>query len=287
MKPGTRIKIESFLNKQKDKFSKLKSSLTKKSVIYTSIIAIFILLIIVIFVIYRNVSSNKSNIPSDYAEYNRSTIFEVNNIYMYSSADATSNNTNKALWNLNLHQFTDISISLKISPTKNTSESSIKKLYITNVKISDSIKGNPNLYYKDIREFGKLSKNDDNKIDNRLDYEILDPESQIDYSKPQFKSDASMPITLTYINNDFKENAIVADISEPLTYDGSLLKKSTTLLTDLKGTVSFTLNIINNQDTKFICDLELPIELENDSSTIYDGNYVQQINDKKAFYKTN
>ena len=86
-----------------------------------------------------------------------------------------------------------------------------KKTEKTNVKFSDSISGNPNLYYKDIRNFGKLDKIDDNLITDRLNYDVLDPNNDIDYTKPQIKSDGSVPITLSYINYNFKENVIISD----------------------------------------------------------------------------
>lgn len=72
-------------------------------------------------------------------------------------------------------------------------------------------------------------------------------------------------------------------------YDGSLLQRSTTDLTSLEGDLSFTITIINNQDTKFICDITLPIKLQNDNSSINDGYFINEITNSNSyiFYKTN
>lgn len=211
MRPGTKIKIQSFFNELKNKFERFKNSFNKKYIIYTGMVVAFIFLIIIIYNIYRSFIYVNPDVPSDYAEYNRNTIFSINKIYMFSSANATNNTTNKALWNLNLHQFTDLGLYINCASTRDEDESTIKKLYITNVKFSDSISGNPNLYYKDIRNFGKLDKIDDNLITDRLNYDVLDPNNDIDYTKPQIKSDGSVPITLSYINYNFKENVIISD----------------------------------------------------------------------------
>ena len=119
MRPGTKIRIKSFFNEFKNKFNNMKNGFNKKYLIYSSIVFVFILLIIIIYNLYRSFIYKNPDVPSDYANYNKNTIFSISKIYMFSGADATQNTTNKALWNLNVHQYTDIGLYITPSKTRN------------------------------------------------------------------------------------------------------------------------------------------------------------------------
>lgn len=92
----------------------------------------------------------------EFYRLNAQTIFSIDKIYMYSSANAIENKENRPIWNLNLYQYTDIAIYINNRSSDNlTYENSIKSLYIDNVKFTDVKKGDTELYYKNINDFGK------------------------------------------------------------------------------------------------------------------------------------
>lgn len=123
---------------------------------------IAIALFIIAAVLYRHiylikVSNDKfAKQASNFYKLNAQTVFSIDKIYMYSSANAIENKENRPVWNMNLYQYTDIAIYINNrSDDKLTYENSIKSLYIDNIKFTDVKKGKPSIYYKDINEFGK------------------------------------------------------------------------------------------------------------------------------------
>ena len=66
---------------------------------------------------------------------------------------------------------------------------------------------------------------EENKINDSLEFNIVNS-GDADYTKPVIYSNCQNPITLEYVNTNIEEDTIISDISTPLTYDGSLLKKS-------------------------------------------------------------
>lgn len=282
-------------------------------------IIITIIAIIVAIVMLTNriniINTNKefSESVNNFYRLNSKTIFSIDKIYLYSSANAIQNKVTKPIWNFNLYQFTDMAI--YINNRKNDKlnyENSIKEMYIENVKFGETKVGQASLYYKDINEFSKSVFNDidtnnqnvqitntegtvqektleerlddirSNKITDKLEFKVLN-DGDIDYSKPQIYADASNPITLEYVNENIKENHIISDISSDLTYNGEILKKSAVILSDIQSSVSFNIIIINNYNQKFIANVYIEIPLQNSvtGESIYDGKIV------KVLEKTN
>ena len=97
----------------------------------------------------------------------------------------------------------------------------------------------------------KLTNLEENKINDSIEFDIVNS-GDIDYSKPTLYSNCQNPITLEYVNSEMEEDTIISDISTPLVYDGSLLKKAGILLSQMKCTLSFTITIINNYNQKFV-----------------------------------
>ena len=242
-----------------NKTERIKTKLAIAIVLVT--IAVFLLYNLILVII---VNKKFANEVSEFYKFNANTIFSIDKIYMYSSAGATENTTKKAIWNLNLYQYTDIAIYINNrSDKKLNNENSVKELYIDNIKFGDVQEGKPKLYFKNINDFGKSiikvdedseSKTNTQSIDSKLDYTIVN-DGEIDYSKPQIYADCSNPITLEYINEDIKKNQIISDITQNLTYDGNLLRKSGIILSTISNYVSFNIHIKNQYDQEFIANV--------------------------------
>ena len=104
-------------------------------------------------------------------------------------------------------------------------------------------------------------------------------DGDVDYSKPQIYADASNPISLEYINSDIKKNQILSDISSDVTYDGSLLRRGSVVISDISSHISFNINIVNNYNQKFVANVYIDIPLEDTvtGDTIYNGKFVKKI----------
>lgn len=238
---------------------------------------------------------------NEFYKLNAKTVFSINKIYMYSSASAVQNKETRPVWNLNLFEFTDIAIYINNrSDEYLNNENTIKQMYIDNIKFGDPKLGEQSLYYKDINEFGKsiIKKNEEtssgneddntnninnnsNKLENRVDFTILN-DGDLDYSKPQIFADCSNPITFEYVNENIKKNQIISDITANITYDGSILRKCSVVLSDISSYVSFNVNIVNNYNQKFVANvyIEIPLEDTVTGDTIYNGRFVKKIENK-------
>lgn len=231
--------------------------------------------IINIYVINKKFSENIDQI----ARLNSKTVFSIDRIYLYSSADAISNETTKPVWDLNILQFTDIALYINNRSEEGvTYENTIKEITIDNIKFNNLQTGTPNLYYKNVNDFAKLTNLEENKINDSIEFDIVNS-GDIDYSKPTLYSNCQNPITLEYVNSEMKEDTIISDISTPLVYDGSLLKKAGILLSQMKCTLSFTITIINNYNQKFVATvyIDIPLEDSMNNTSIYDGKIVKNI----------
>ena len=100
-------------------------------------VALLLLLILMLYftisvkIINKKFSEERSNIY----KLNTRTIFSIDKIYLYSSAGATENVENRAVWNINPYQFTDIAIYINNRRDENFNyENTIKELYIDNIK---------------------------------------------------------------------------------------------------------------------------------------------------------
>ena len=271
-----------------------------------------VLLILLIWLVYCTISiriANKNlvNDMSFISKLNTKTVFSIDKIYLYSSANAIENKERRAVWNLNLYQFTDMAIYINNrSDEELTYENSIKELYIDDIKINGSQIGEASLYYKNINDFGKSIYStlenkltneerseqqgdnpenqatqidyDKDKIKDKLTYTILNS-GDIDYTKPQIYTDCTNPITLEYVNNKIKENHIISDITTDVTYDGNLLRKSGVILNQIQNSVSFKITIKNYYDQEFVSNVYIDIPLEDTvtGDTIYNGKIIKKI----------
>lgn len=232
-----------------------------------------------------NVKSSFEKSLINFQKLNEKNIFSIDKIYLFSSAYAENNSGKQPIWNLNLHQYTDFAIYINnhSNDLKNieTGENTVKQLNISNIKFNNTnVLGSPNLYYKNIYNFGKYEKNDTNLINEGLSYSVTT--SNISYDKPQIYSNGSNPITLSYLNNNIKTNYIVNDSS--ITFDGSLLKKCSVPLSDIKNSLSFTITIVNGLDQVFTTNVFIDIPLSSDTDSIYNG-YITSILEKENLFR--
>ena len=260
-----------------EKASKRNKFITK--LIITIALAILCIVTIVYIIGIYKVNSEFSSYIDGLSRLNSKTVFSIDRIYLYSSADATSNETTKPVWDLNVSQFTDIAIYINNRAENGVNyENTIKELTISNVKFNNLQSGTPSLYYKNVNDFAKLTNLEENKINDPLEFNIVNS-GDADYTKPVIYSNCQNPITLEYVNTNIEEDTIISDISTPLTYDGSLLKKSGILLSQMKCTLSFTITIVNNYNQKFVATvyIDIPLEDSMSSASIYDGKLVKNI----------
>ena len=261
-----------------------------------------IILIVILSYIISTIRINQkfADDVNEFYKLNSKTIFSIDKMYMYSSANAIENKETRPVWNLNLYQYTDIAIYINNrSKDKLDYENSIKEIYIDNIKYGEVKKGEQSLFFKDVREFGKsifsdveleegvenintneyVVKNVENKkIKDKLEYQVLN-DGDADYSKSQIYADCSNPITLEYVNNNIKTNEILSDITSDVKYDGNLLRKCGVILSDIECTITFNITIINFYNQKFVANVyvEIPLEDTITGETIYDGKFVKRL----------
>ena len=272
----------------------------KKVITFRIVFGIVIFIIIIGVIIYFNLinktddasSKNNQNISQgSKSNEDEETIFEIDNILLYSSANALNNSeTQKDYWNLNIYQYTDMSISINnhVYSDKLTSKNLVSKLYIDNVNFSvKPTLGSPGLFYKNPNSLGMPVVDDlDNQITDRMDFTVNSVNSTVDYTKPSFYTDCSNPLTLSYVNSNVYSSLIIKNNASSVTFDGSLLQKSGTKLSNIQATVNFTIHIENALGEEYICDVEIPIPLEDESQSILDGHYVTELTNLEEYKLT-
>lgn len=261
-----------------DEKTRVRNKFIAKLVITIALHILCIVTIVNIISIYK-ANEEFSSYIDGLTRLNSKTVFSIDRIYLYSSADATSNETTKPVWDLNIFQFTDIAIYINNRSEEGvTYENTIKELTIDNIKFNNVKSGTPSLYYKNVNDFAKLTNTEENKINDSLEFNIINS-GDADYSTPVIYSNCQNPITLEYVNTNMEEDTIISDISTPLTYDGSLLRKGGILLSQMECTLSFTITIINNYNQKYVATVYIDIPLEDSMSgeSIYDGKLIKNI----------
>lgn len=249
----------------------------KKKSFIVLIIILFIIIISGIFimknVISGNLTSNNSNIEHQ---------FRISKVHYYSGVDAENNKTTyqNPEWNLNIYQYTDIAIYVE-RLNQNSQKNYIKELYIDNIKFDYSGIGKKELHYLSPMNFGKSEFNEENIIDSKIEYSIVNSqnkENDITYNIPIYFEDCSNPITLKYLNRDIVKNYIVENDSI-LTHDGRLLKDAEVSLKDLDCKVKLDINIVTIDDVVHSVTVPLSIPINNGKSQIYNGD-IEVINKK-------
>ncbi len=239
-----------------------------------------VLCIMLIYTIISLITNQKfAEEINEFSKLNSKTVFSIDKIYLYSSASADSNQEDRASWNINVHQFTDMAIYINNRSNQELNyENSIKEMYIENVRFSGLSIGSPSLHFKNVENFAKMDNSDEENISDKLEYTVLN-DGDIDYSKPQIYADASNPIILEYKNENIKENEIISDISSELKFDGELLRKTGVFLSKIKCNLAFDITIINNYNQRYVASvyIDIPLEDSETGDTIYNGKIVKKL----------
>lgn len=232
------------------------------------ILILFIVLIILNYIDIKRKSATESLID-DASKISSSATFEISKISCYSSAVPTNIDNSSGSWKFDLYQYTDISLYI----SNLSSNQHIKSFYLDDFKYKNLETGTPNICYKNINNFGKFENTD---VQNtRIEFEVLPTNSELDTSKPQIYNDLSNPITLEYTNQIFTEKTL--NNLHTLSYDGSILKSSSVLLTSISCMLSFKVHIITEDDLEHISTVTFEIPLSSESNSIYSGSFMSDI----------
>ncbi len=259
------------------KKSKLKIQ-NPKLIFVILLIALFVVfLLYYVFVFSKSFARNQfANDMINISDENENSIFSVQKLLLYSSANAIDNSENQSLKNMSICQYTDLSIYIDNLETVSdlTDENTVKELYIDNIVItSNADRGNKLLNYKNPLDFGKF-KMLQTPENNRIDFTIVNTNTENenhDYSKPTFYTDCSNPITLGFMNKDILTNYSVSQDSSTVSFNGKVLQEANIPIEDINYTLSFSIHIVNNLNQKFVYNMKLDVDLNDDNGGIYNG----------------
>lgn len=273
---------------KQEKRNENKKVLVKK---FVSIGIIIILLIILIFLfqkVYDNLLHKKSfeNSIISFANKNKETIFSINKVVFFSSSDSKNKPNSSTNFTIeNLYTYTDIALFIDNNSEENTLENTLKSVKISNVKFTKESKiGQPSIYYKSINNFAKSDLPESNAINGELEFEITS-EDEANLDKPVLYNNCANPITLSYINQNLKTDYTITDIENPITYNGTLLKRCGISIDSLETSISFDIDIENNKNQKFRTTVYFDIPYEKDEKSIFDGSMTIKEDLDFSFYR--
>ena len=261
----------------------------KKSKIILTIITV-ILMVVVLFLAYLLfrkfvLKKNFENEILSFANKNQETVFNINKIVLFSSADSKNKTSSASNFTIeNLYQYTDIALFIN-NNGENNMENTFKSVSINNIKFDTmpSI-GEPKLYFKSINNFAKSNIIEENVINDNFDFTITSDDNA-DLNNPVLYNNLANPITLSYVNQNIKSDYTITDTSTPITYDGSLLSKCNVDLNSISAKISFDINIVNNLDEKFKTTVFINIPLQDDAQSIANGSLTLKQDVNYTFYR--
>ena len=264
----------------------------KKAKIILTVITVILFVIVIIlgYFVFRKYVLKK-NFEDDilnFANKNESTIFTVDNITLFSSADAGhKTNTTNSFTIQNLYQYTDIALFIKNTFDEDTLENTLKTVHIDNIQFSNTPKlGKPSLYFKSINDFAKSDIIEENRMTDSFEFTVSSND-EADLSTPTLYNNLANPLTFSYVNSNIKSDYTITDISSPITYDGSLLQKCNINLDDIRCTLSFDIYITNNLNEDFKTTVSIDIPLSSKDKTIFDDNLTIKQDTNYTFYRYN
>ena len=290
---------------KKEKNKKKNDKIIKQTIFILLIIILIIILIFIFNKVYNKLKHKKifENQIISFSEKNEKTIFSINKIIFFSSCDSknkTSSQTNFTIENL--YTYTDIAIFINNDITqkkenedsenntetikeKNTTENTLKNVKITNIKFTKQPElGTKQLYYKNVNNFAKSEINENNKIENELQFETTSVDNA-DLSKPILYNNCANPITLSYVNQNIKTDYTMTDTQNPITYNGKLLKRCGVSINSINTSISFDIEIENNKNQKFKTTIYFDIPYEDENKSINDGSIIVEKKTNFEFYR--
>lgn len=270
----------------------------KRKINTTMVLTIDIILLVLSIFTYRyifSVESLKKNYAEEttkFIENNENPVFKIGQIILYSSANAIDN-SNGDLKDIDISQFTDMEIYIdnKVKSEEITAENTINEMYINNIKIESKSNETEKIFnYKNPQNCGKYVDLSNWEADGIL-FNITrtnDEDKEANYDHNIFYTDCSNPISLGYINKNILTGCEVSKEVGTVAFDGTMLKSAGIDVKDLKTNISFSINITNNYNEKFVCNLSLDVDLESEEEGIYSGYLIKMLNpegDKYNFIK--
>lgn len=256
---------------------KFKIKNVRLAFILLMILAFIVLLLYYNFVFSTVSARNKfANEMIEISDENETSIFNIQKILLYSSANAIDNSENQSLKDLSICQYTDLSIYIDNSSSSSelTDKNTIKELYIDNINItSTSDIGSKVLNYKNPLNFGQY-KEVQSPDNNRIDFNVINTNQENEnsnYDEPTFYTDCSNPITLGYLNKDILTNYSVSNDSNTISFNGKVLQETNINLEDINYTLTFNIHIVNNLNQKFVYHMKLDVNLNDNNGGIYNG----------------
>lgn len=247
------------------------------------VFTILIITLFIVFLLYYNLvfsvvfSRNAfANEMIEISDQNESTIFNIQKILLYSSGNAIDNSEDQSLKDMSICQYTDISIYIDNTSTISelTDENTIKQLYIDDIEITSNTDiGMKTLNYKNPLNFGKY-KSIESSENNRIDFNIVNTNSENennDYSSPTFYTDCSNPISLGYLNSDILTGYSISPGANTVSFNGKVLQEANINLEDINYTLNFKIHIVNNLNQKFVYNMKLGVNLNDNNGGIYNG----------------
>lgn len=271
---------------------------SKKLVKFIVFILLVILLAVLIKINYTDAQRKVAleNTIADMTTLNSKQTFSIDKIYLYSSANATNNETKKSMWNLNVYQYTDIALYISGNAT-NKDQNTIKELYIDNVKFDSLNVGTPNMHYKSLFEFGKFNLETENIITDRLNYEVIEPAKAKQKNNVSINSEVTdtadnIEIRDTNTNSsnninstsdilsvetlNYSKPQIYSDASNPITLEYMNLIKSNYLVSDIENPLVYNGSLLKRAGvdlTSISGNITFKIHIKN----ILGENYVANI----------
>ena len=155
---------------------KFKIKNVKLAFLILMILAFILLLFYYHFVISKSLARNKfADEMIEISDENESSVFNIQKILLYSSANAIDNSSDQSLQDVSICQYSDLSIYIdnSESSTDLTDENTVKELYIDNIVItSQSDIGTKILNYKNPLNFGEY-KEFEEPVNNRIDFKVV------------------------------------------------------------------------------------------------------------------
>lgn len=254
----------------------------KENLKYVPII-IAIIIIIIVFLVHNITMSNTKKIEQNTVSKNVN--FEIDKIVAYSGTIIEENDKNqRADWEVNIDQYTDIAIYLKTSQDANKDETDIKEISIEDINVLETPQlGNVVFYKRKLNEYSnnKAETIQNSKLEgNSIKCNVIENNKKISFNELQYKKDMTLPIIIGYLNENVRKNYIIQDISTPLVYDASILKRANVPINAIKSKIKFTVRIKNTLNQVYECRtiLDLPI-----SEDIYNGNQTKVFSVNSSF----
>lgn len=247
---------------------------------------VFLIVDILMFVyMYRVHIANEefARKATDFYRLNAQTVFSIDKIYMYSNAGGIDNKDTRAIWNLDLYQYTDIAIYINNrSDDKLSYENSVKSMYIDNIKFTKVKKGNTALYYKNVNEFGK------SVYDTALETTSINMEANENNSTTENPEQAETA-NLSGENNQNSEPQVNQNVQQVEAVDEATKRKQIIESVDnSKATEKIEYSILNDGDLDYskpqlYADCSNPITLEYLNSKIKENEIISDINNDVVF----